>query len=165
MKKEIQIDLFEETNQKSNRKNYSPSLKKLFPYGFVSFRLSYEGLIFSVIISLLACVVIFSLGVERGKHIATLKKTELSISNNKEPVSPYQKKYTIQVATYRDRKLALALIRELMENKYKPFVIYSRNLYHVCVGKYQNKEYAREELNSLLKKYKNSYIRTLPGGN
>ncbi|MCM8778773.1 MAG: SPOR domain-containing protein [Candidatus Omnitrophica bacterium] len=162
MKKEIQIDLFSEEIQKSKRKNYYPSLKKLFPYGFVSIRLSYEGLIFSLIVFMLICVVIFSLGVERGKHIKLLKGNTETIMNEVFLKPPLQKRYTIQIASYRDKESAVNLIKELMRSGYKPFVIHTKNLYQVCLGKYPNQEIARELLYELVKKYRNSYLRTIP---
>ncbi|MCM8783778.1 MAG: SPOR domain-containing protein [Candidatus Omnitrophica bacterium] len=161
MKKEMQTDLFEEAIQKKIKRNYYPSLKKLFPYGFVNIRLSYEGLIFSLIVFMLVCVVIFSLGVEKGKH-STLIVNDTPGLGNEVSKNYSSKKYTIQVAAYRDKKMALNLIKELMQNRYRPFVIYADKMYHVCIGKYLNKEIAREELYNLLKKYKTSYIRTIP---
>ncbi|MCM8766015.1 MAG: SPOR domain-containing protein [Candidatus Omnitrophica bacterium] len=160
MRREIQIDLFSEESQKV-RRNYYPSFKKLFPYGFVNIRLSYEGMVFSFIVFMLLGVIIFSLGVERGKHLKFLndhKTLPLESSSGKAVYKPY----TIQIASYRDKKMAVKLIRELIQDGYKPFVIQNQSIYQVCVGKYSNQEIAREVLYDLIKKYRTSYIRTIP---
>jgi preprotein translocase subunit SecF len=69
MEKAIQSDLFEEFQPKKIKKRYRNSFKRFLPYGFVNIRLSYESLFFSLIIVLMFSVVLFSLGIERGKRI------------------------------------------------------------------------------------------------
>ncbi len=85
MEREVQNDLFEQSNKAKNKRRFRPSFKKMFPYGFVTFRLSYEGAIFSLIIFLMLCVIMFSIGVERGKNSRNYVKEE--IKKDVKPVS------------------------------------------------------------------------------
>lgn len=157
MKREVQIDLFKEFEQKIKKKSRYPLLRRVFPYEFINLKISYEGIIFFFIIFVLLSVIIFSLGVERGKRLAFSKKDLW-----KENLELNKQEYTIQVGVFRDRKLAIEFIKELMNEGYKPFIIYSKDLYQICIGKYPNRELAKEELYKLAKKYKQSYIRIIP---
>ncbi len=203
MNKEMQTDLFEQSNQRAKKRMRYPSLKQIFPYGLVNIRLSYEGIIFSSIIFLLICVVIFSLGMERGrilhqkrqKNVLAIEKRISGINHTDnaslvkvipkptaipsvhaktkslprpeagghKSVSQTEKyRYTIQVFAYKDRAMAMEKTEQLVRDGYKPFIIYSRNLYQICIGKYLSKENAKRDLSLLSKKYGSGYIRNMP---
>jgi len=85
MEKYVQVDLFEQLDQQSRiKKRLRYPHRKIFPYGFVNIRLSYENIIFSLIVLLLLCVILFSLGIERGKNLrySYLKQNKLTLETN-----------------------------------------------------------------------------------
>jgi|GEM_PF-3078723 len=159
MRKEVQIDLFEELEYrgKNKKKNFYPLIRRLLPE-FISIRISYEGLVFSFIVILLLNLLFFSLGVERGKRIALLKKEKVTELDKQDK----QIQYTIQIKAFNDKKLATQFLKELIEEGYRPFVIYSNQVYQICIGKYSNKEIAKEEFYKLSKKFRYSFIRSIP---
>lgn len=162
MKKEIQIDLFKdkEFEQKNRGRNhYSLLFNRIFPYEFINIKVSLEGIVFFFIVFILWSIMLFSLGIERGKKLIFINK---ELSAYKISKSDNKQKYTIQVKTFKDRSSTIQFLKELMQNGYKPFVIYHRNLYHICIGKYANRELAKEDLDKLVNKYKYSYIRSIP---
>jgi hypothetical protein len=103
MEREVQSDLFEQLNKAKNKRRFKPSFRKMFPYGFVTFRLSYEGAIFSLIVFLMLCVIMFSIGMERGKNSRSYVREE--IKKDVKPVSIRPQMKNVQPNTVSVNKL------------------------------------------------------------
>ena len=70
--------------------------------------------------------------------------------------------YTIQVATFRDRKRAENLVNQLKGKKYSPLYIRTRGKwFEVCVGKFESSQAGRESLSKLRKDFHDAFTRKL----
>ena len=110
----------------------------------------YEKAMLLVMGLVLISIISFSLGVEKGKQIAF-------ISNSKsEPAS-----YTIQVAAFKNRGLALRQAQLLAIKGLAPLAFAKGNSIILCVGKFSNQESAQPLLIQLQKTYAGCRIRRL----
>ena len=144
---------------------------------------SKDILYFSFIIIALSICLAYIVGVNRGKQLArknylsspkdiTLvnlnkqKKRKKENTSKQEEIGKTIKKkiktgYVIQVATYKNKKLAEKEKKKL-EKKGFPVILSRRGKYLVIfVGKFPTKEEAKQKLNFLKARYKDCFIRRL----
>ena len=139
-------------------------------------------LYFSLIIVTLSICLAYIAGVSRGRKIAKKsyfsspkdivlvknkleKKKGKSLSASKEISKTTKRKnkteYVIQVATYKNKKLAEEE-KERLKKKGFPVILSRKGKYLVIfVGKFSTKEEAKQKLNFLKARYKDCFIRRL----
>jgi hypothetical protein len=157
---------------------------------FLNYIWGYEKTILAIIALLAVAVISFSLGVEKGKKIISLKSPFLTNTINtgtqrieKLPVLPkkevtnkglpekrtlpapavkeYQENFTIQVASYRS-KTSVQKEAQLLKNKgFQPSVVPDGNYIRLYVGKFFSREQALASLKELKKRYQDCFIRRL----
>jgi len=147
------------------------------------FIISKDILYFSLIIVALSICLAYIAGVSRGRKMAKKsyfssskdtilvknkleKKREKNLSTPKEISKTTKKRkdkteYVIQVATYKNKKLA-EKEKERLKKKGLPVILSRKGKYLVIfVGKFSTKEEAKQKLNFLKARYKDCFIRRL----
>ncbi len=143
-----------------------PQLKK-------SLSLSYENAIFLIIGFTMACIICFSLGVEKGRQDA-------GITENPVPVAPLryeagtrnhslrsgtgqaneiQNKYVIQLAAFRKKGPAEDALAKLRSEGYIANIKRSGDYYQIFIGGFEKRREAEGLLKRLKGKYKDCYIK------
>ncbi len=110
----------------------------------------YEKALLIIMGLVLLSIVSFSLGVEKGRRAALYR------TRNAEPLT-----YTIQVAAFKNRALALRHAQALESKGLSPLIFAKGNYIILCVGKFSNQESAQPLLNQLQKTYAGCRIRRL----
>lgn len=173
-KREIQKELFEEFSQPARLRRKalrSETARKIY-----NISLSNEQLIFIFIGLIILLVICFSLGVERGKKIAIVKrrqsKEEFAVKE-KIQVLPEDKQapkkvaiarknvlpYVIQVAAYKDNKQA-EREKDFLEKKgHNAEVIRGGKYSIVYVVGFENKKEAEKVAINLKNRYKDCFIK------
>lgn len=144
---------------------------------FAKYIWGYEKTILIVIAILIASIVSFSLGVEKGKRIKNPVKPEVNtyvkLNENLLPkeeatkeqvalVSNFKRDtYTIQVASFKTDTYAKKEAESLKRRGYIPITLNKGEHVILCVGNYSNKEEAQALLSELRKYYKDCRIRRL----
>lgn len=174
-----QEELFREFSQSgAAQKRNLLSKQNLFSAKMISF----EQILFAAIGGLITVVVTFSLGVERGKGITRSYETPATEVRVAAPALPVaektaareekekvelpaqknaQKGYTIQVASYKDKKSAERLIGEFRLKGQRSFSLPKGELLIVCVGNYQNPTDASKAAKTLKKQFPDCFVRKL----
>ena len=110
----------------------------------------YEKLMLLIMGLVLTSIIFFSLGVEKGKRIGWVK-------NN----TSDQAGYTIQVATFKNKQLALREVQSLLKEGLTPMAFAKGGYIVLCVGKFSNQESAQPLLIQLQRTYAGCRIRRL----
>ncbi len=110
---------------------------------------NYEKIMLLIMGLILISIISFSFGVEKGKRLSLIK----SYDN--------QDSYTIQVAAFKSRQLALIAAQDLAKKGLAPAAFTKGNLIILCVGKFSNQESAQPLLVLLQKTYAGCRIRRL----
>ncbi len=110
----------------------------------------YEKVMLLIMGLVLLSIISFSLGVEKGKRIAFVS------NRNLEPAG-----YTIQVAAFKNRSLALRQAQLLAKKGLAPLAFAKENYIILCVGKFSNRESAQPLLTQLQRTYAGCRIRRL----
>lgn len=110
----------------------------------------YEKVMLLIMGLVLVSIISFSVGVENGKRAALAKN---SVWN--------QNGYTIQVASFKNKELALAHAQSLKRDGLDPMVFAKGNYIILCVGKFSNQESAQPILIQLQRTYAGCRIRRL----
>ncbi|MDD5408953.1 MAG: SPOR domain-containing protein [Candidatus Omnitrophica bacterium] len=110
----------------------------------------YEKILLLIMGLVLLSIISFSLGVEKGRRVV------LTSGNNTDPAS-----YTIQVAAFKNRNLALRQAQMLAKAGLSPLVFAKGNYVILCVGKFSNQESAQPLLIQLQRTYAGCRIRRL----
>ena len=147
-----------------------------------------EGMIIAVILMLLACIIIFAIGVEAGKSQGASAKREgpqgfekagpdvtdevltektaqgeqpkvETVTDTKEGGRDTLKPYTIQLISYKDEKRAKAKAYELKKMGSEAFLIQNKEWYQVCAGSYRNQKEANADLEKFGATYKGCFLR------
>jgi len=147
-----------------------------------------ENIVFAVIIIIMAVVIAFALGVERGKRLAKAKVDsrtayeEASAREDKVRMTPVEiaaeeikeskeekatllkaqeksKPYTIQLISYKKEQRAVYEKDRLLKSNVTAFIVPSGDWYQVCAGGYENIKEAKRALENFTKKYKGCFIR------
>ena len=126
---------------------YKPQIPKN-PF-FLRIR-GYEKVMLLIMSLILVSIVSFSVGVEKGK-LATLAKN----SNTTDQC------YTIQVAAFKSRELALRQAQLLAKKGLAPIAFAKGDYIILCVGKFSNQESAQPLLTVLQRTYAGCRIRRL----
>ncbi|MCX5699877.1 MAG: SPOR domain-containing protein [Candidatus Omnitrophica bacterium] len=116
---------------------------------FLRFR-GYEKVMLLIMGLVLTSIISFSLGVEKGKRVGWVKNNTTD-----------QAGYTIQVATFKNKQLALGEVQLLLKEGLTPMVFAKRGYIILCVGKFSNQESARPLLIQLQRTYAGCRIRRL----
>ncbi|MDD5120122.1 MAG: SPOR domain-containing protein [Candidatus Omnitrophica bacterium] len=140
----VQPELF---TQSEDSGQYKPQIPRN-PF-FLRIR-NYEKAMLFVMGMVILSIISFSLGVEKGKHVARVE------NNNVNPGT-----YTIQVAAFKNKQLALRLAQNLIKSGFSPMAFTKGNYFILCVGKFSNQESAQPMLIHLQRTYANCRIRRL----
>lgn len=184
----LQKELFREfdsSKTKAGKKMHG----SILPKNYVPLNISHEQFIFITIGVIMLMVLVFSLGVERGKRMGTVKTetkknaslvikqvedAELAAGREEEPeyseeiISPEPPKikkpasteiFTIQIIAYRSKKSAQRELMKLGKKGYSPFIILGGGYYQICVGEYGSQEESEKALSDFKKGYPDSFIR------
>jgi hypothetical protein len=139
-----QSELFSPTD---NRGQYPGRLpRKSF---FLRMR-GYEKVMLLIMGLVLLSIIFFSLGVETGKRAGREKNNTID-----------QAGYTIQIATFRNKQLALGAAGRLLKEGLTPLVFAKGDYIVLCVGKFSNQESAQPLLIQLQRTYAGCRIRRL----
>ena len=179
-KPQEQIELFSKTRGSFTNK------KKLDRHSkFPSIVLSIDSIVIISIGIILAIIVSFSVGIEKGRKTSLVEITKFSEKEtnkkNMENLEVKQQikekkekktalvaeknisgKYTIQVASYKKTSDANKEIKKLEKEGYKTTIIIKGNWKQVCVGDFSNKKQPIPVLKKLRKKYRDCFIKPLP---
>jgi len=120
--------------------------KKVF---FLRIR-GYEKVMLLIIGLVLISIIAFSLGVERGRRIAWGRN---NIAD--------QTGFTIQIATFKNKQLALKEAQWLLKEGLTPMVFVKGDYIILCVGKFSKQESAQPLLIQLQRTYAGCRIRRL----
>jgi len=110
----------------------------------------YEKVMLLIMGLVLTSIISFSLGVEKGKRVVVSKNntTEKAV-------------YTIQVATFKNKQLALGEVGLLLREGLTPLAFAKGDYIVLCVGKFSNQESAQPLLIQLQRTYAGCRIRRL----
>jgi len=102
-------------------------------------------------------------GIEVGKEETGPKeKLPTSLEGERSKVTPLEEMpYTIQVVSFKERRLAENEVKKLAKKNIKGFIVPSGNWYQVCAGRYKNMKDAKSALNKLASDYKGCFVRKL----
>lgn len=134
-----------------------------------------EKLVFLMIGVIMLMVGLFALGVERGRSVgrqpaaAPVKKQATAPAKKKQPVLiDNARPFTIVASTFSNRSAATGEAKKLAASGFEIFVLQAGGYYHVCVGKFANKESAMPALIKIKQmfgqSYKDAYIKMRQGG-
>ena len=161
------FDQFQTADTKIRKKTRS-----LLPIAKKTIIVSYENVIFFVIGFIMSCVIVFSLGVEKGKRQidpASRKddtvKIEAGREKNADTILAKKKiegnEYIIQIAAFKKSSSAEEESARLKKEGYDARVKKSGVYYQVYVTGFMREENAQKLLEELRKKYKDCYMREL----
>lgn len=153
------FDQFQVSEKKIRKKTkiLLPQLKKII-------NLSYENAIFFIIGLAMACIVCFSLGVEKGRQDIGLnnepaeKEQKINKSVNQQ-ISKPSDKYIIQLAAFRKKEPAENALAKLIQEGHAGNLKKSGDYYQLFIAGFEGKEDAEKLLKSLREKYKDCYIK------
>ena len=141
--------------------------------------LSLESLVIFTILGIMVALFSFSLGVERGKHMAAQALDErvsaawnVSARTMAAPVAVAAApvalptpsvqagmRYTLQAATYGNEEYARQDALTLIAKHFKSFLIKNGNYWLVCVGNFNSRESAASYSRKLPGQYRSSQVR------
>jgi len=110
----------------------------------------YEKVLLLIMGLVLLSIISFSLGVEKGRRVALISNKNIELEN-----------YTIQIAVFKSRDLALRQAQFLERKGLSPLVFARGNYIILCVGKFSNQESAQPLLTQLQRTYAGCRIRRL----
>ena len=110
----------------------------------------YEKVMLLIMGLVLTSIISFSLGVEKEKRLGWVKNS-----------SPDQLGFTIQLATFKNKQLALREVQLLLKEGLTPMVFAKGGSIILCVGKFSNQESAQPLLIQFLRNYAGCRIRRL----
>jgi hypothetical protein len=110
----------------------------------------YEKVMLLIMGLVLTSIVSFSLGVEKGRRIGWVKNNATA-----------QAGYTIQLATFKNKQLALREVQLLLREGLTPMAFAKGGYIVLCVGKFSNQESAQPLLIQLQRTYAGCRIRRL----
>ena len=173
-----QKELFEFEKQKKP----FPRFGRIFLKGDFGLTFSMEHLVFISIGLIMLMVIIYALGVERGKSLRPqaiiqnrvvsqapvepkpiqqehVVPTPVHASAKTKPAQETDKPYTIVAVTFVRKDTALAEVNRLKKEGFESFIAESDSYFLVCVGAYTDKEGAKPTLSKVKKLYKDAYLK------
>ncbi len=178
MQSGYQGELFKEFEKKES--SLKRLTKKILPKRKLHIlQIPLENIVSFAILVILGFIVFFALGVEKGKrHAQVLHKDEELIVLETEEVTPMpaleekevvkeapeviaeiEKLYTIQLISYKDKKLARIKVKELEAMNIKADIVQRNKWFQVCAGSYVDKKNAESDLKKFSKEYKGCFLR------
>ncbi len=169
-----------------NRKRSFPKFDKMIPKGDFALILTLEKTVFVSIGIIMLLVIIYALGVERGKVITRkIARPAVKVAMVRAPVviekvaipvrqpvvaatSPVpvvetaqdpSRPYTIVAATFTRKEWAENEVERLKRSGFDAFASPSEPYFIVCIGAFANKDVAKPLLNKVRRSYKDAYIR------
>lgn len=158
------------------KKRPAPKLANIFPKDDFAITLSIERLIFVTIGLILAMVVIFALGVEKGRSLRLNAVAAKKITGSpamtqrlvvKQPIvkkavtgPAVNKPFMVVIAALLNKENAQAQVAALRSKGFDAYCYQSDKYFLICVGTFPNKESAQATLNSVKRIYKEAYIRS-----
>jgi hypothetical protein len=135
--------------------------------------LSVESLVIFTILGIMVALFSFSLGVERGKHLAAqvldervsaawnvgARTVAVPVAAPAAPAFIPGTRYTLQAATYGNEEYARQDALLLKAKGFQSFLIKSGKYWLLCVGNFNNKESAAALLRKLPGEYRLSQVR------
>ncbi len=152
------------------------------PNSFFGFVRGYEKVAILLILFIACAIAFYSLGFEKGKKLAAVmppiqpaERFETAQSPKPElpviyPLPPQQppsllaaekKKFTIQLASFKNKAAALKEAAALKKKGLQPLVLSKGSFIILCVGNFSDKNNANQTLSLLKRKYQDSYVRRL----
>ena len=110
----------------------------------------YEKVMLLIMGLVLTSIISFSLGVEKGRSVSGVQNNALQ-----------QAKFTIQIATFKNKQLALREAQLLLKEGLAPMAFAKGDYIVLCVGKFSNQESAQSLLIQLQRTYAGCRIRRL----
>lgn len=173
-----QKELFEFEKQKKP----FPRFGRIFLKSNFGLTFSMEKLVFISIGLIMLMVIIYALGVERGKSLrpqAIVQNRVVSQAplepkpiqqvhaipaptpptTKTQPPKEQDKPYTIVAVTFLRKDTALAEVNRLKKEGFESFIAESDSYFLVCVGAYDDKEGAKPMLSKVKKIYKDAYLK------
>ncbi len=185
-KRQVQKELFEEFGSAEKRRYPKSAFQQKAKR---TITLLYEHLVFVAIGIIVFSIIIFSLGVERGKSIGMRRGSfipkereaadnpklakalkpakETVIEEEKDSASSqkYEKEpvpdYTVQVASYTSEGFAKGRVDKLQSEGYEAFILQKGSYYIMCIGKFRDKKSAVLEMKKLRKLYSDCLVRKI----
>lgn len=139
-----QSELFTQSQDSGNYKPFAP--KNSF---FLRIR-EYEKVILLIMGIVLVSIISYSTGIENGKRVSLTNNNSFAGSS-----------FTIQVAAFRNRQLALHHAQLLTKSGLSPMAFAKGDYIILCVGKFTDQESAQPMLIKLQRTYAGSRIRRL----
>ncbi|MFH1190627.1 MAG: SPOR domain-containing protein [Candidatus Omnitrophota bacterium] len=127
-------------------RQYKPRPRNSF---FLRIR-GYEKALLLIMGLVLISIISFSLGVEKGRQPAGVKNNTIGSTG-----------YTIQLATFKNKQLALQEAQRLLKEGLIPMAFAKGDYIVLCVGKFSNQESAQPLLIQLQRTYAGCRIRRL----
>lgn len=155
---------------------------------FYGYARKHEKGIIAIICFIITGVILFSLGVEKGKNINAISQNQSQLAPKKQPLAatpaiaasiapietekaetkPAQNQnkekptgYTIQVASYKNKSTAKKESENLIKRGLSAIVMSKGAFKILCVGNFTDKETALPALIQIKKKYQDALIRRL----
>lgn len=140
--KQNQPELFDEFSSSPRPRQNSPK-----PVKKITVSASHELVLLSSILLLMAIIVSFAIGFEKGKRFSgnTSQKSrpirQTKVETNK-PVKEQIFKYAVQLVAYTQKSYADSQLEKLTKYGYQPFVVQNKKFYLVYIGPYPDKKEA-----------------------
>ncbi|MBI5144686.1 MAG: SPOR domain-containing protein [Candidatus Omnitrophica bacterium] len=155
-----QLELFSTAAATSEIRAQLPSTLRGFIRG-------YEKTLILAIAFIVISIISFSLGVEKGKNLVSLKKTNSQFDTAEEKqVQPKEEKnilenYTVQLASYKGKVSVQREADRLKKKGFSPLVLNKGQYLVLCVGNFSDKQKAETVLSEFRKRYPDCRIRRL----
>lgn len=154
------FDQFQVGEKKIRKKTRAllPQLKK-------NLSLSYENSIFLIIGFAMACIICFSLGVEKGRREVGItsnmqqEASEEGAEIKQQAIDTPVEKYIIQLAAFKKRGPAEDELKKLKSEGYIGSIKQSGDYYQLFIGSFETKSEADRLRKKLLKKYPDCYVK------
>jgi len=174
MSREYQKELFKEFKEEGDKfKKITDKIKKTRPGLHANMPL--ENIVIGAIIIIMAVIISFALGVERGRRMVVKEaeapkitqksdKAEIKLEPIEATAAPATKNaaelpYTIQLVSFKQKEPAEQEKRKLLKRNIEAFIAPSGNWYQVCAGNYETVKDAEKALKDFKKDYKGSFVR------
>jgi len=135
---------------------------------FIALLSNYEKRIGFFIVFIISLLVVYSVGIERGKRSVQIRKELIPVKTEEIKSLPPKKEeiqeikgYIIQVATYKKDPYAEKEMINLKKKGFSSFTRKNGDFVVVYVGNFQSKDDALTSLKKLKKRYSDCFIRKL----
>ncbi len=149
---------------------------KLGPFKRLIITISYETVTISCVLILMATILSFAIGFERGKKVSKQSaKLTVERPNIAEPEKPKPKakpkakpeeqktNFAVQLIAYAKKDYALKELDKLKQVGYTPFIDQSKRFFLVSIGPYTNREQAKRILKKIKSDspYRDAFIKRM----